>query len=250
MKGLLSNRKIIITVIIIFLSLIIGLGSFIYQKKEAEGFCWAAGKRLSDDELYKEAILNLIEFHQEWQEEQHTKWRYACSHTANCKIWMIKESMSIPRFKEKMELSWNKKMLDIIKIVDMQELESKVFFKSLKQNNNDFALFHNLGGSGYFYPYNCCEIISMKKIKKLKKEFEKNKQLLRFKSNLAHVEPENQPLERRYLRFNEFRTGIHDSRSNFRDGLKGVFDFESMKNYTGISDRYFPLSNCGKILSN
>lgn len=246
-----NKKKFVIAMItVLLLGLITPLGYWFYKKQDDAGFCWARMKRLDDDELYQATMLYMIDYFQEKQKKQRRQFG-SCERAENCKIWMIKEPLSIPQIKQKMELSWNKRMAEIIEIFEMQAVDRDFVLKHLQQNNNGFTLYNNTGSWATFASYDCCEVVPVAKVAQLKIQYQNDEQALVHKTNLTFVKPEEQPAERRYLRYKKFESGIHHDSGVFgRDGLTGKFDFEDLKNISGERDTYFPLTSCGKILSN
>ena len=236
---------------VLLLGLITPLGYWFYKKQDDAGFCWARMKRLNDDELYQATMLYMIDYFQEEQKKQRRQHDF-CEYAENCKIWMIKEPLSIPQIKQKMELSWNKRMAEIIEIFEMQAVDRDFVLKHLQQNNNGFTLVYNVNDTrSSFASYDCCEVVPVAKVAQLKTQYQNDEQALVHKTNLTFVKPEEQPAERRYLRYKRFQSGIYmASRLDYNNGLIGIFDFEDLKNVSEERDSYFPLTSCGKILSN
>ena len=241
-----NKKKFVIAMItVLLLGLITPLGYWFYKKQDDAGFCWARMKRLNDDELYQATMLYMIDYFQEEQKKQRRQFG-SCERAENCKIWMIKEPLSIPQIKQKMELSWNKRMAEIIEIFEMQAVDRDFVLKHLQQNNNGFTLFQNVGLST-FIPYDCCEVISATKAAQIKMQYKHDEKESRY---LSLIEPEKHSAGQRYLRYKSFISGINDGGTRDGDGLTGKFDFEDLKRSSWEWDRYFPLTSCGKILSN
>lgn len=223
---------------------------FFYKKKEDEGFCWGEGRRLNDDELYQAAFLNLINFYQQEQRENVRSFGY-CEYAENCKIWMIKSPLSIKQIKQKMKLSLNKSMANIIEIFNMQPLDQDFILQNLQQNNNGFTLVNNIGGArATFDAYNCCEVVTVADIAQLKIQYQNVRGQFIYKNNLEFVKPEKQSKTSRYLRYTRFESGIYDAAAPNKNGLLGIFNLDALQDMPQTYDSYFPLSSCGKILSN
>jgi len=256
------NRLSVLTRLLVIVTVMVSmvvLFKVYVQFQENRGVCWSSNSRLSDEQLYQQAMSDYIEPSIKGYAYSRQKW-YPCKRDKwNCRYdaWMA-PPMDESTLKQAFRHAWKNKMspLEVIDYFQYQPipLSPKNAAGPYKIKNNAHTLAFGLGGPAL--PSDCCQILTTSDVSEIKHSSNEQRDRYLVLSQEISQQPHSKYLVvgSFYLLGLNYRSGFH--KSTYQDGYWINDNLKIVKNQTSedaskranrFNNEYIELTSCGKL---